>query len=73
MLGSINVKEGGHMALKISHNIECDNKLWLGEVALNDFEEYILTDDIMIPPLFDSYSDFIEHSWSDFVEDSLYS
>ncbi len=58
--------------LKFTRNRECDNKLWLGEIALNGFEEYILTDEIMIPPLFDSYSDFVEHSWPDFVEDSIY-
>ena len=61
------------MPLKFSHNRDCDNKLWLGEVALNNFEQYILTDDIMFPPLFDSYNNFVEHSWPDFVEDSLYS
>ena len=60
------------MTLKFSHNIDCDNKLWFGEVALNDFEQYILTDDIMIPPLFDSYNDFVEHSWPEFVEDNSY-
>ncbi len=58
--------------LKFTHNRECDNKLWLGEIALNGFEQYILTDEIMLPPLFDSYSDFVEHSWPEFVEDSLY-
>lgn len=58
--------------LKYSHNRHCDNKLWFGEVALNDFEEFIMTDDIMIPPLFDSYSDFVEHSWPEFVEDNAY-
>ena len=55
------------------HNPQCTSNLWFGELALNGFEEYIFNDDIMIPPLFDSYDDFIDHSWPIFVEDNSYS
>lgn len=55
-----------------SHNRECDNNLWFGEVALEGFEENIFNDDIMQPPLFDFYDDFINHSWSDFVADESF-
>lgn len=72
MLVSGNTEKGVYDMLKFSHNRECDNKLWFGEIALNGFEQYILTDDIMIPPLFDSYDDFVEHSWPEFVEDNSY-
>ena len=57
----------------LKHNRECDSKLWFGEIALNGFEQYIFNDDIMDPVLFDSYDDFIIHSWPVFVEDNSYS
>ena len=47
----------------LKHNRECDN----------GFEQYIFNDDIMDPVLFDSYDDFIIHSWPVFVEDNSYS
>lgn len=72
MLGNCDIKESEHDMLKFSHNRYCDNKLWFGEIALNQFEEYIMTDDIMLPPLFDAYSDFVEHSWPEFVEDNSF-
>ena len=58
--------------LAFKHNRECDNKLWFGEIALNGFEQYILTDDIMMPSLFDSYDDFVDHTWPEFVQDNSF-
>ena len=58
--------------LMFSHNHECDAKHWFGEVALKGFEEYILSDDIIEPVVFNSYEDFIDHSWSDFISDSAF-
>ena len=55
-----------------SHNRECDNKLWFGELALNGFERFIFHDETMMPPLFDSYDDFIIHDWPEFVEDNSF-
>ena len=57
----------------MTHNRECDVNLWFGEVALDGFEEFVFTDEIMIPPLFDAYDDFIGHGWSEFVEDNSFS
>lgn len=57
----------------LKHNHACDTNLWFGEIALNGFEENIFTEDIMGPPLFDAYDDFINHGWPLFVEDSSYS
>ena len=74
MLGLCDIKEGEIvMPVMLRHNHECDAKLWFGEIALNGFEENIFTDDIMGPPLFDAYDDFINHSWPLFVEDNSYS
>ena len=61
------------MSLLYRRNHECDTKLWFGEVALDGFEEFIFNDEIMIPPLFDSYDDFVNHAWPEFVEDGSYS
>ena len=61
------------MPLMFRHNKECDNKLWFGELALGGFEQFIFNDEIMVPPLFDAYDDFINHSWPVFVEDNSYS
>ena len=58
--------------LMFAHNHECDARHWLGEVALDDFEEFILTDDIIEPAVFDSYDDFIDHNWSDFVSENAF-
>ncbi|MBQ9595862.1 MAG: hypothetical protein IJR35_08395 [Synergistaceae bacterium] len=58
--------------LMFSHNRECDNKHWFGEVALEAFEDYILVDDIIEPLVFNSYEDFIDHNWSDFVSNSAF-
>ena len=58
--------------LMFSHNRDCDNKLWFGEIALNGFERFIFNDEIMIPPLFDSYDDFVNHDWPEFVEDNSF-
>ena len=55
------------------HNHECDKKLWFGEIALGGFEQYIFNDEIMVPPLFDAYDDFVNHAWPVFVEDNSYS
>lgn len=54
--------------LTFSHNRNCDNKLWFGELALNEFEQFIFNDDIISPPLFDEYDDFVNHAWPEFVE-----
>ena len=61
------------MPLVFRHNRECDSKLWFGELALNGFEHFIFNDEIMDPPMFDSYDDFINHSWPVFVEDNSFS
>ena len=61
------------MSMLFRHNHECDKKMWFGEIALGGFEQFIFNDDIMIPPLFDAYDDFVNHSWPVFVEDSSYS
>ena len=58
--------------LMFSHNRECDSKLWFGEIALNDFEQFIFNDEIEQPPLFDAYDDFVNHSWPEFVEDNSF-
>ena len=58
--------------LMFSHNRDCDNKLWFGELALNGFEHFVFVDNTMQPPLFDSYDDFINHDWFEFVEDSSF-
>lgn len=61
------------MSVLYRRNHECDTKLWFGEVALDGFEEFIFNDEIMIPPLFDAYDDFVNHAWPEFVEDGSYS
>ena len=58
--------------LMFSHNRDCDNKLWFGELALNEFEENVFHDDILIPPLFDKYDDFVNNAWPDFIADSSF-
>ena len=30
-----------------SHNRDCDNNLWFGELALNGFEQFIFNDEIV--------------------------
>ena len=59
-------------ALTFSHNRECDNKLWFGSLALDGFEKFVFVDDTMDPPLFDSYDNFINHDWYEFIEDSSF-
>ena len=61
------------MGMLFRHNHECDTKLWFGEIALNGFERFIFNDEIMEPQLFDTYDDFVNHSWSEFVEDNSFS
>lgn len=58
--------------LMFSHNRECDNKLWFGELALNGFEQFVFNDDIVSPPIFDDYDDFVNHSWPEFVQDNSF-
>ncbi|MBQ6776399.1 MAG: hypothetical protein IJP53_08080 [Synergistaceae bacterium] len=58
--------------LMFSHNRDCDNKLWFGELALNGFERFIFNDETMMPPLFDTYDDFVNHDWAEFVEDNSF-
>lgn len=58
--------------LMFTHNRECDNKLWFGELALEGFEQYVFNDYIVEPALFDSYDDFINSDWSSFVSDSAF-
>ena len=72
MLGFCDIKEA-RIIMLLSHNRECDHKLWFGEIALNGFEQFVFTDEIMIPPLFDSYTDFIDNAWPEFVEDNSFS
>ncbi|MBQ7151022.1 MAG: hypothetical protein IJR94_02065 [Synergistaceae bacterium] len=55
-----------------SHNRNCDNKLWFGELALNGFEQFVFNDEIVQPPIFNTYDDFVEHSWPEFVEDNSF-
>ena len=66
------VAESDGLMLAFRHNRECDAKLWFGELALNGFEQFIFNDEIMVPPIFDSYDDFIDHSWPEFVQDNSY-
>ena len=66
------IREGELAVLAFKHNRECDSKLWFGELALNGFEQFVLNDEIMLPSLFDSYDDFVEHSWPEFVQDNSY-
>ena len=61
------------MPILLRHNRDCDTNLWFGELALDNFEQYIFNDDIIEPPLFDAYDDFVNHSWSAFIEDNSYS
>ncbi len=72
MPGCCDTKEGGNDMLAFRHNRECDSKLWFGELALNGFEQYIFNDEIMMPTLFDTYDDFVEHSWPEFVQDNSF-
>ena len=58
--------------LMFSHNRECDNKLWFGELALGKFEQNIFNDYIIEPPLFDSYDDFVSSAWPSFISDSAF-
>ena len=55
-----------------SRNRDSSNKLWFGEVALDGFERFVFIDETMEPPLFDTYDNFIEHDWFEFVEDSAF-
>ncbi len=57
----------------LSHNRRCDEKLWFGELSLNQFERYVLNDDIMQPHLFDSYDEVITHMWPSFIIDNSFS
>ncbi len=57
----------------LSHNRGCDARHWFGELSLNKFEQYVLNDDIMQPPLFDAYDEVITHSWSAFIIDNSFS
>ncbi len=57
----------------LSHNRLCDEKLWFGEMSLNQFERYVLNDDIMKPQLFDAYDEVITHMWSSFIVDNSFS
>ncbi|MCR5346407.1 MAG: hypothetical protein K6E38_01405 [Fretibacterium sp.] len=55
-----------------SHNKLCGDQHWLGEAALDYFEEFILVDNIMDIPPFESYEEAIENFWPAFtVEDSI--
>ena len=59
--------------LVFSHNRDCDNNLWFGSLALNEFEEDISNDYVMDPGLFPYYDEFIENFWPEFTVDSSYS
>ncbi len=61
------------MPLVFKHNRECDANMWFGELALNGFEHFVFNDEIMEPPMFDTYDDFINHAWPVFVEDNSFS
>ena len=52
-----------------SHNRMCDAEHWVGEVAMNDFEELVLVDDIMDTPVIETYEVAIENFWPLFIED----
>ena len=56
-----------------SHNRDCDAKHWFGEMQLKKFEEFILNDDIMQPPLFDSYDEVSTHTWPAFIIENSFS
>ena len=58
--------------LMFSHNRNCDDKLWFGELALNGFERFVFNDETMQPPIFDTYDNFINHDWPEFVEDNSF-
>ena len=52
-----------------SHNRACDAEHWVGEIAMNGFEEFVLIDDIMNTPTFETYEEAIENFWPLFIED----
>ena len=56
-----------------SHNRDCDNNLWFGRLALDEFEDDISNDFIMDPGLFNYYDEVIENFWPSFIIESSYS
>ena len=55
-----------------SRNKTCDSELWVGEIAMDDFEESVFIDDIMETPVVEAYEEVIENFWPLFIEnDSL--
>ena len=56
-----------------SHNRDCDNNLWFGRLALDEFEDDISNDFIMDPGLFKYYDEVVENFWPEFIIESSYS
>ena len=53
-----------------SRNKLCDTDFWIGEIAMDSFEENILVDDIMEIPTFEAYEEAIDNFWPLFIEES---
>ena len=53
-----------------SHNRFCDEGNWMGETALDDFEEFVFIDSLMDIPPFESYEEVIENFWPAFTAEA---
>ncbi|MBR1671921.1 MAG: hypothetical protein IJ702_03255 [Fretibacterium sp.] len=53
-----------------SRNKLCDVEHWIGETALDDFEEFVFVDSIMDIPPFESYEEAIENFWPSFTAEA---
>ena len=52
-----------------SRNKSCDTEHWVGEIAMDGFEEFVFIDGIMELPALESYEEAIENFWPLFIED----
>ena len=52
-----------------SRNRTCDVEHWVGEIAMNDFEELIFVDEIIDTSALENYEGAIENFWPLFIED----
>lgn len=53
-----------------SRNKFCDEGNWMGEQALDGFEEFVFVDDLMDIAPFESYEEAIENFWPAFTAEA---